>query len=703
MRAARPRVAMRKCAHEVDWLSCIASLHPPETFVNTSPVDQALGALRAGDAAAAIRAIHSAPAATRNTPVALRTLAAAHAQLGDLLAADEAIQRALTYTPVEPATRALAGRIALDAGQHTAALSHFEALGPLLLQQPRLLRYLWDCAVTPALRRRALHVTQAAGADAAADVAVSWAASRALLDSGQINAALALVEETVARHPGNTSALWLQARRRVDETPLAALAVLGDSVLTDPLDADAVDTALILPEHYADDASVTAWRARYERGLQALQRRLPDVSDDPDARAQLVRHTAFLLAYHGRDDRSLQGLRGDVLARLMQPLAASVRGEDRFDQNPVDTRPQLRVGFVSKHVRDCTVGQYFKRFFTDLGDKDIEVRVYACGTRDAFTDEVATRTTLQHVADDANALRHMAQAIVRDAPDVLIYPEIGMEPIIEKLAAMRLAPLQCALWGHPATTGLPTIDVFLSAAALEPPDAATHYRERLHALPGLGTGYPTPPAPSALSRRELGLAETGTLLLCAQSPFKWNPSFTRAVGAVLAAAPAARLIVFDSPDAGRSRVFDNYLAHHFSPLGIRVAERVVRLPQRGRADFLAALAQSDLALDSFGFSGGNTSLDALSVGLPVLTLPGQFMRGRQTMAMLRTLGAAVSTALIANDEADYVRRAVALAGDAAARQRLREQINATNAGLFNDPAPAAALRRWLLQATGRSS
>ncbi len=125
------------------------------------------------------------------------------------------------------------------------------------------------------------------------------------------------------------------------------------------------------------------------------------------------------------------------------------------------TDNRLRVGFVSKHIRDCTVGHYFKRFFTDLAGDDISVHLYACGLRDTFTEAVKEHVGhLQHFAGDGNALSAMARCISDDALDVLIYPEVGMEPLIEQLAAMRLAPLQCALWGHPVTTGLPTIDVF---------------------------------------------------------------------------------------------------------------------------------------------------------------------------------------------------------------------------------------------------
>ncbi len=658
-------------------------------------IQRAMQLLRAGAPAQAIAAIESAPSSQRNTQAVQRTLAAAHAQNDDLAAAQMAIQRALSLAgagAVEPATRALAGRIALDLKQPANAFVQFEALVQIAPQQMGFWRYLWDSASTTQSARRALQLGESLKLDAASDIHVAWAMTRALADEGRVPEALALTEHVVKRHPDSSAAHWLWVKRLTDETPLTALRELRRVPLATlaALDPDAVDAALTVPEQYGDDAAITAWRERYAVGLGALANAVAQSSLTDDRRTALVRHTAFRLAYHGRDDLKLQSARGDMLSALMQPLTPARRLRERSGTT------RLRVGFASKHIRDCTVGQYFKHFFTDLRDEHISVHIYACGKRDAFTEDVQSRVDqLTHFADDDNALMALANAIASDTLDVLIYPEIGMEPIIEKLAAMRLAPLQCALWGHPVTTGLPTMDVFFSAAALEPDAAQTHYRERLHLLPGLGTCYPTPPKPSSLSRAELGLPDGGPLMVCAQSPFKWSPDFSRAAAEILWQSTDAKLVVFDSPVASRSRVFDDYLQHFFEPEKFDVNARIIRLPQRSREDFLAVLAVCDLALDTFGFSGGNTSLDALSVGLPIVTLPGEFMRGRQTFAMLRALHADGGDALIATDETDFVKRASGLLQDAPARSRLRAGIANHAHKLFNDPAPVAALRHWL--------
>ena len=667
--------------------------HSNPSYANAEAlVQQAMALLRQGAAAEAVRLIHAAPAVLRCSQAALRTLAAAHAQLGDLAAAQAAIERALATLPIDPATRALAGRIALDQNLPERAFPHFEALVQITPTQMGFWRYLWDAASTPTASARALQLTEAHAIDASADPHLAWAVSRALTERSRVTEAITLARLTFARHRDNPAAQWLWVKRLTDDAPFTALAALADDPLP-PLAAltpDAVDARLTVPENYADEQAIDVWRERYGAGLMQIVNATPAALNNEE-RLALVRHTAFRLAYHGRNDLELQSRRGDWLADLMRPLT------------PVPTRrapdrgQKIRIAFASKHLRDCTVGQYFKHFFTDLTHERIEVFVYACGQRDAFTDDVqASVARLRHFDDDDQSLFAMTNAIAADAPDVLIYPEIGMEAIIEKLAAMRLAPLQCALWGHPVTTGLPTIDVFFNAAALEPDAAQAHYRERLQLLPGLGTCYPQPPAPSALTRSQVGLPEQVPLAVCAQSPFKWSPQFTRAVAEILRRIPQARLVVFDSPGNGRSRAFDAYLAHFFSPPDIHIARRVIRLPQQSRADFLAVLACCDVALDSFGFSGGNTSLDALSVGLPIITLPGEFMRGRQSFAMLSALPATVSESLIASDVDNYVEIAQRLLRDADERARLRSEISANVSVLFDDPAPVGAMRKWLL-------
>src|SRR5262249_35589266 len=80
------------------------------------------------------------------------------------------------------------------------------------------------------------------------------------------------------------------------------------------------------------------------------------------------------------------------------------------------------------------------------------------------------------------------------APDVVIFPDIGMDRFTQAVASVRHAPVQVTTWGHPVTSGMPTIDFFLSADACAPEEAGAHYTEKLVRLPRLGAYLGLPAA-----------------------------------------------------------------------------------------------------------------------------------------------------------------------------------------------------------------
>jgi CRISPR-associated protein Csy1 len=292
----------------------------------------------------------------------------------------------------------------------------------------------------------------------------------------------------------------------------------------------------------------------------------------------------------------------------------------------------------------------------------------------------------------------VAPAIRNDALDILVYPELGMDATTFALAALRLAPVQCAGWGHPVTTGHATIDVFFSCAAMEPPGAEAHYTEHLVLLPGIGTEYAQPTIPEDARRAPFGLPEGVPLFLCPQSLFKIQPDNDALFARVLAAAPKARIVIFEGRHPALTAKFRKRLGLALERAGLAIDERLIILAQRGHDDYLRINRVCDAMLDTLHWSGGNTSLDALACGLPIVTLPGRFMRGRQSAGMLRLMGI---DELVASDADDYVRIAARLAHDARWRDGVVSRIVAKQERVFDDPAPVADLSRFLLEfATG---
>jgi predicted O-linked N-acetylglucosamine transferase (SPINDLY family) len=141
--------------------------------------------------------------------------------------------------------------------------------------------------------------------------------------------------------------------------------------------------------------------------------------------------------------------------------------------------------------------------------------------RDADSETERARSLVSYVYDARVGVADWAQAIAASDLDVLIYPSVGMDPLTQQLASLRLAPVQAVTWGHPETTGFPSIDLYLSGELLESAKADAHYSERLVRLPNLGVYVESlAPPPADLDLRELGLPDDEPLLLCPGTPFK---------------------------------------------------------------------------------------------------------------------------------------------------------------------------------------
>ncbi|MGE0357059.1 MAG: tetratricopeptide repeat protein [Burkholderiales bacterium] len=457
----------------------------------------------------------------------------------------------------------------------------------------------------------------------------------------------------------------------------------------------ALGARLVLPAVYRDEADLEARRARYAQGLEELHAGIARFTRARPAAALLgASWTNFYLAYQGRDDRELQSRYGDFLAAA---LRASL--PEFFAERPRRARQgRLRVGFLSHFFFNCTAGRYFASWVLDLDPARFEKVVF-------YTNAwVADDTRAIAVAADrfhhvsGYPLLAIARRVAAEELDVLVYPELGMHADTFALAALRLAPVQVAGWGHPTTSGLASIDAFLSCAEMEPEDAQGAYRERLVGLPGIGTRYQRPRTESTKDREALGLPATGTLYLCPQSLFKIHPANDRLFAQVLAADPKGRLVFFGYKEGPVTQHFRARLLAALAEAGIDGERRTTFLGFLSHGEYLRVNALCDVMLDTLHWSGGNTSLDAIAAGLPLVTLPGALMRGRQSAAMLRRAGV---PELIAKDAGDYVRIATGLGRDETARRATRERLAEGAGALFDDAAPAAAFAAALEDLAGR--
>lgn len=445
---------------------------------------------------------------------------------------------------------------------------------------------------------------------------------------------------------------------------------------------------------------VTA-RERYGARLAELEGCALVIADPP----REVGTTPFALAYHGQNDCAWQQ-RLAVIERRATPDLGWVAPQCREPRGVPRDRP-LRVGFVSQHWHDHSNARLMVgllRAWPRNGTAEhAGWEVVLCrfaGREDAWS-RYAGRCADRDVVLDTS-WRAARERLAAEQFDVLIYTDIGMEPVTRALAHARLAPVQITTWGVPVTTGLETVDAYVTSSRIEPggtiSDAAglgrsPHYVEPLLGLSVLPTVYAppyqirvegagqlvieeTPRDPSDVrrvveerrreARTRLGVSGGDRLYVCPQSLFKLHPEFDGAIDEILRRDPNGLVLFVAGAESRWTELFKERLGERVGPRGSRV-HVLPRMPAEAFQDLLAA---ADVLLDPWRFGGGNTTYEGLAWGTPIVTAPGEFMRGRVTLGCYSQMGC-LGTPFewpCVGQESDYAERAVRLAGDG---ERLR--------------------------------
>lgn len=276
-----------------------------------------------------------------------------------------------------------------------------------------------------------------------------------------------------------------------------------------------------------------------------------------------------------------------------------------------------------------------------------------------------------------------------------------MDPIAGRLAAQRLAPVQCVTWGQPETTGMPTLDYFLSSELMEPPDGDAHYTEKLVRLPMLGLCYLPEPLPvSRLDRAALGLAPRVPVYWSGQALYKYRPAYDEVFPRIaLAVGPCQFVFIGFAKSNTVTAAFRERLDAAFAAYGLDAERYCVILPPMSPEHFVGAVGVADVVLDTPGWSGGKSTLDCLAQDPAIVTLPGGFMRGRHTDAILRRIGC---EATIAGSLDEYVAIAARLGLDSEWRAQVRQAVARGKAAAFGDTEYVRALERFLAEATQTS-
>ena len=438
-------------------------------------------------------------------------------------------------------------------------------------------------------------------------------------------------------------------RRRLSQQPADPLAQLKIDLLTTPIAADA--------------QSIAAYLAHATDVLEQL-------SEHPLAIVPETLHTSgaeppMALAYQAGGVRPLLDRYASLMGSAIAPL------------EPKRNSQQPRVGIVVTRGHEGVFARCWGGIAQRLSHQRLDVWLVCSRSGANVLRQMLPLDDQQYFILPERV--DQAALLLRDAAfDLLHYWEIGTDSTNYFLPFFQPAPLQTTTGGWPVTSGNPRVSHYLSARGLEPPEAERHYRESLVLLEHLPMYYERPEMPARPKGREhFGLPAGEHLYLCTQNLRKYHPQLDGLLAEILRRDPRGRLLIIADAQRGITQQLLERLGRTMGDM----AQRVQVLQRMQRADYLSVVAAADVVLDTFPYAGGvNTVYDAISVGTPMISLPGDYHRGRWTLAACTQIGV---TDTIAASAEQYVTLAVDIASEPDRRRELSKRLLAAGGELFS--------------------
>ena len=520
-----------------------------------------------------------------------------------------------------------------------------------------------------------------AGAEAIAGLAL------ANVQGDRLEAALAPAREAVRRSPQSAEALRIASHCELQvgdiDTALEGWRRLES--LAPPPDRWRFLRAIAWPPIMESREQIARRFEEVDHALDDLVARSAALADP----AREVGMTGFYMAYQGFDDTQLQVKIAEAYRRAtpslewQAPHVARARTPGR----------KIRVGILSRHLTNHTIGKLNIGIAQKLDRARFEVIVMRPPTEPDFLSgafDQCAQVAVTLPPDLAAARSKVAEAEL----DALFYPDIGMDPFTYFLPFARLARVQFTTLGHPVTTGIPNMDFFLSSRHSEPDRAQRFYHERLVQFESLPAHFMRPrPSSSFDIRAQLGLQAGDRLYACTQTLFKVHPDFDDALVEILRRDAKGRVLLI----AAKREAWNERLRRRLGRAGPDVADRIVFVPGLPLPDYLALLRDADALLDTFHFGGGCSSYEAFAMSAPVVSLPGERMRGRLTQGLYAQMGV---SRWLARSADDFVRLALELAQDKGQRGEWGREIREGAERFIDNDAVVREYEEFIAAAVG---
>ncbi|MGE3313863.1 MAG: tetratricopeptide repeat protein [Planctomycetaceae bacterium] len=373
----------------------------------------------------------------------------------------------------------------------------------------------------------------------------------------------------------------------------------------------------------------------------------------------------YALQFHGRDDRPLKEAYARVFENCLQPEIP----------RPRNNKP--RVGFVVTDGHEGVFLRYLGEIVDRLNPALFETTII-CSAGGKARIESDARPPRARLLVVPTRFDQIVDAIRAEQFDILYHWEVGSDVTNYFLPFFRLAPVQCTGNGLPVTSGIPQIDYFISDGVAEPRRAERHYSERLVRFRSTTTlQRRLPPAGVPKTREDFGISADRHLYVCPHKIEKFHPEIDEVFRDILRRDPDGVIVIPKDREGYAARK----LRGRLQLTAPDVIDRIRFVPYQTLQGYLSLTSIADVLLDPLHYGGGLTTFDGFSLNQPIVTLPGEFLRGRFTAGFYERMGV---TECIANSPEQYAEIAVRIASNEEFRDELRAKIRDGSSVLFDD-------------------
>jgi len=451
----------------------------------------------------------------------------------------------------------------------------------------------------------------------------------------------------------------------------------------------AINANLLIPTIPESNNDLKYWRDKYNLAIDDLKKNKYLINDPQ----KVINPPTFNLSYSNYNNLNIMKKVSNFFRIAIPTINFKTQKNNTVNQNNKKAK-RIKIGFISEFFTDHTIGKLFRGLIKSIDKNKFELIIFHFQKTKNSKIKKEIESYSEKVICLSGKINEQQNLIEKELLDIIFYPDIGMTSSTYFLAHARLAPIQIMSWGHPETSGISTIDYFLSSTLMEVKGSNSFYSERLICIDCVFLNFipPKPPLDN-LTRSDFNLPENRNLYCCPQTLFKIHPDFDEALAKIVQKDSNSQIVMIET----RHKAFVEKLKKRWSTNFPILNEKVKFLKNMSSEKFLSLIEVSSVLLDPFYFGGGLSFAESTVIGTPTITMPNEFMRSNVTAGLYKQMK--IKNPPIARNINDYVDLAIELAKDKSKNYEFRKTLKqGAKLYLFNNTDSVSKFEKFLIGA-----